>query len=63
MQERPRWNAAVLGWAVWVLTLLGLVATLLIDAMQRDAGRTELVTYSASSIPLVAASPSAWSVT
>ncbi|HSO53170.1 MAG TPA: hypothetical protein VL330_10550, partial [Actinomycetes bacterium] len=62
MQERPRWTAAVLGWAVWVLTLLGLVATLLIDAMQRDAGRTELVIYSASSIPLVAAAVSAATV-
>jgi hypothetical protein len=60
--ERPRWNAAVLGWAVWLLTLLGLAATLLIDAMLRDAGGAELVAYSASSIPLVVAAVSAATV-
>jgi hypothetical protein len=60
--KRPRWHVAGLGWALWLLTLLGLAATLLIDAMQRDAGGAELVTYSASSIPLVVAAVSAATV-
>ncbi|HEV2870430.1 MAG TPA: hypothetical protein VG409_03325, partial [Actinomycetota bacterium] len=62
MLNRPRWHVAGLGWALWLLTLLGLAATLLIDAMQRDAGGAELVTYSASSIPLVVAVASAVTV-
>jgi hypothetical protein len=60
--ERPRWNAAVLGWAVWLLTLLGLVATLWIDALLREAGRDELAALSISSIPLVVAVVSAVTV-
>ena len=44
MQQRSRWAAAVLGWAVWALTLLGLAATLWIDALLREAGREELAT-------------------
>jgi hypothetical protein len=62
MLERPRWNAAVLGWAVWLLTLLGLVATLWIDALLREAGRDELAALSISSIPLVVAVVSAVTV-
>jgi cation transporter-like permease len=42
--------------------LAGLAATLLLDAMQREAGEAELVTYSASSIPLVVAAVSAATV-
>jgi hypothetical protein len=60
--NRPKWHVAGLGWALWLLTLLGLAATVLIDAMQRDAGGAELVTYSASSIPLVVAAVSAATV-
>ena len=52
MLERPRWNAAVLGWAIWVLTLLGLAATLWVDLLLREAGRNDLATLSVSSIPL-----------
>jgi hypothetical protein len=55
VQERPRRNAAVLGWAVWALTLLGLVATWWIDALLHEAGRGELAAFSVSSIPLVVA--------
>ncbi|HEX7148602.1 MAG TPA: hypothetical protein VF512_13920 [Actinomycetota bacterium] len=51
MLERSRWAPTVLGWAVWGLTLLGLAATLWIDALLREAGWEELAT-SASSIPL-----------
>jgi hypothetical protein len=60
--ERPRRNVAVLGWALWLLTLLGLAATLWIDALQHDAGRPGLATFSASSIPSVAAAVSAATV-
>ncbi|MDP9207562.1 MAG: hypothetical protein M3O65_03510, partial [Actinomycetota bacterium] len=61
MQQRSRWAPAVLGWAVWALTLLGLAATLWVDALLREAGREELAT-SASSIPLKVAVVSAVTV-
>ncbi|HEX3213130.1 MAG TPA: hypothetical protein VH016_11225 [Actinomycetota bacterium] len=62
MLERPRWNVAVLGWAVWALTLLGLVATWWIDGLLHEAGRGELAAFSVSSIPLVVAVVSAATV-
>jgi hypothetical protein len=38
----PRWWAAGLAWALWVLTLLGVVATAWFDHLLRQAGRPEL---------------------
>ena len=52
MLERSRWAPAVLGWAIWVLTLLGLAATLWVDLLLREAGRNDLAALSVSSIPL-----------
>jgi hypothetical protein len=39
---RPRWWPRVAAWALWVLTLLGLGATLWLDQLSRQAGRPDL---------------------
>jgi hypothetical protein len=38
----PRWWPGGLAWALWVLTLLGLVTTAWLDQLLRHAGRPEL---------------------
>ena len=58
----PRWWPATLAWALWVLTVLGLVATVWLDHLLRQAGRAELTALPASSIPLVVAAVSAVTV-
>jgi hypothetical protein len=58
----PRWLPAGLAWALWVLTVLGVVATVWLDHLLRQAGRAELTTLPASSIPLVVAAVSAVTV-
>jgi hypothetical protein len=60
--ERPRWNAALLGWAVWLVTLFGLAGTLWADGLLHQAGRADLSAFSTSSIPLVVAVVSAVTV-
>ena len=57
----PRWPA-LLACTVWGGTLLGVVATLWLDRLLRQAGRPELTALSASSVPLVAAALSAVTV-
>ena len=39
---RPHWRPAGLAWALWALTLLGLVATLWLDRLLRRAGFAQL---------------------
>jgi hypothetical protein len=56
---RPRWWAAMLGWALWALTLLGLVAAAWLDRLLRQAGRPELVLLQGGNLPLVVAAVSA----
>jgi hypothetical protein len=56
-----RW-AAGLAWAVWALTLLGLLATVWLDHLLHHAGMTELTSLPVSSIPLVVAAVSAAAV-
>jgi hypothetical protein len=58
----PRWWPAGLAWALWALTLLGLVATAWLDRLLRQAGRPELTALPASSIALVVAAVSAVTV-
>jgi hypothetical protein len=60
--ERTSWNAAVLGWAVWLLTLLGLAGIVWADGLLHEAGRADLSAFSTSSIPLVVAVVSAVTV-
>jgi hypothetical protein len=57
-----RWWPAALAWAVWVLTVLAVLATVWLDGLLRQAGRAELTSLSASSVPLVVAALSAVSV-
>jgi hypothetical protein len=45
-----RWTAG-LAWAAWLLTLLGLLATVWLDRLLRQAGQPELTALPASSIP------------
>jgi hypothetical protein len=61
MRRRPSW-AAVLAWALWLLTLLGLAATAWLDHLLRQVGRPELTSLGVSSIPLVMAAVSAGTV-
>jgi hypothetical protein len=61
MRRRPSW-AAVLAWALWLLTLLGLAATAWLDHLLRQVGRPELTSLGVSSIPLVMAAISAGTV-
>jgi hypothetical protein len=61
MRRRPSWTA-VLAWALWLLTMLGPVATLWLDRLLRQAGRPGLTALSASSIPLLVAAVSAVTV-
>jgi hypothetical protein len=56
-----RW-AAGLAWALWTLTVLGLVATAWLDRLLRQAGAPELTALPASGIPTVAAAVSAVTV-
>jgi hypothetical protein len=58
---RRRWPAG-LAWALWALTLLGLLATAWLDRLLRLAGRAELTALPASGIPLAAAAVSAVTV-
>jgi hypothetical protein len=58
----PRWWPAGLAWALWVLTVLGLAATAWLDHLLRQAGKPELTSWSASSIPVVVAAVSAVTV-
>jgi hypothetical protein len=52
----------VLACALWLLTLLGLAATAWLDRLLRQAGRPELTSLAASSVPLVVAALSAVTV-
>jgi hypothetical protein len=61
MRRRPS-RAAVLACALWLLTLLGLAATAWLDRLLRQAGRPELTSLAASSVPLVVAALSAVTV-
>jgi hypothetical protein len=58
---RPAWPA-VLAWALWALTLLGLAVTAWFDHLLRQAGRPELVQLDAEGIPMVLAAVSAATV-
>ena len=58
----PRWWPAGLAWALWTLTVLGLVATAWLDRLLRRAGAPELTALPASGIPTVAAAVSAATV-
>jgi hypothetical protein len=58
----PRWWPAVLAWAPRVLTVLGLAATAWLDHLLRQAGKPQLTSLPASSIPLVVAVVSAATV-
>src|SRR5215207_6637428 len=42
---RPRWWPAVAAWALWMLTMLGLAATLWLRQLLVNAGRPELMTF------------------
>jgi len=57
----PRWPA-VLAWAVWVTTLLALVATFWLDRLLRKAGLPELASFPVAGIPTVVAAVSAVTV-
>src|SRR5215211_8111720 len=59
---RLRWWPAGLAWALWTLTVLGLVATAWLDRLLRRAGAPELTALPASGIPTVAAAVSAVTV-
>jgi hypothetical protein len=61
-QATPRRWAAGLAWALWALTLLGLVATAWLDRLLRQAGQPELTALPASGIPLAVAAVSAVTV-
>jgi len=61
MRRRPS-GAAVLAWALWLLTLLGLAATAWLDHLLRQAGSLELTSFAASGVPLVVAAVSAVTV-
>jgi hypothetical protein len=58
----PGWWPAGLAWALWTLTVLGLVATAWLDRLLRRAGAPELTALPASGIPTVAAAVSAVTV-
>jgi hypothetical protein len=58
---RPPWPAR-LAWALWVLTVLGLLATAWLDRLLRQAGRPELTALPASGVPLAVAEVSAVTV-
>jgi hypothetical protein len=51
----PRWWPGGLAWALWVLTLLGLVTTAWLDQLLRQAGRPELSWLGAGNAALVGA--------
>ena len=38
----PRWWAAAVAWALWILAMLGLAATARFDQLLRQAGRPDL---------------------
>ena len=61
-RARPRPWPAGLAWALWTLTVLGLVATAWLDRLLRQAGAPELTALPASGIPTVAAAVSAVTV-
>jgi hypothetical protein len=61
-RARPRSWPAGLAWALWTLTVLGLVATAWLDRLLRRAGAPELTALPASGIPTVAAAVSAVTV-
>jgi hypothetical protein len=43
----PRWWPAGLAWALWALTLLGLGVTVWLDQLLRQAGRPDMVQWTA----------------
>jgi two-component system NarL family sensor kinase len=51
---RPGWSPAGLAWALWVLTLAGLLATAWLDRLLRLAGRPELASLPAGTPLMVA---------
>jgi hypothetical protein len=55
----PRRRPAVLAWALWGLTLLGLAAAAWLDRQLRQAGLPELVQLDAEGLPMVLAAVSA----
>jgi hypothetical protein len=59
--EPRRWPAG-LAWALWALTLVGLLATVWLDRLLRQAGRAGLTTLTASGIPVAVAAVSAVTV-
>jgi hypothetical protein len=59
---RPRRRPAVMAWALWGLTLLGLAAAAWLDRLLRQAGLPELVLLGPSSISQVVAAVSAATV-
>jgi hypothetical protein len=61
-RARPRPCPARLAWALWTLTVLGLVATAWLDRLLRQASAPELTALPASGIPTVAAAASAVTV-
>ena len=61
-RARPRAWPARLAWALWTLTVLGLVATAWLDRLLRQASAPELTALPASGIPMVAAAASAVTV-
>jgi hypothetical protein len=58
---RARWSPAGLAWTLWVLALLGLLATAWLDRLLRLAGRPELASLPAA-IPLMVAMVTATTV-
>jgi hypothetical protein len=56
-----RWPAG-LAWALWALTVLGLLATAWLDRLLRQAGRPDLAALPASAVPLAVAAVSAATV-
>jgi hypothetical protein len=61
-QAWPRRRPAALAWALCALTLLGLLGTVWLDRLLRQAGHPELTALPSSSIPLVVAGLSAVTV-
>ena len=58
----PRWWPAGLAWALWVLAVFGLAAAAWLDRLLRLAGRPELTSLHASTVPLLVAVVSAATV-
>ena len=61
-EARPRRRPGVAAWALWALTILGLVVAAWLDHLLRQAGMPELGGLQAASAPLLAAAVSAATV-